>query len=168
MSDCGRTSDVKRIRLKGNASDFSIGSFCAIGSRITVICQNHDYEKPSICVRIRKLTRTNRQLISKGPVIIKNDVWLGDQAVILSGVTIEDGAIVGAGAVVTKSCDPYTINVGVPARPIKKRFRDDIIEWLLELRWWDWDDDRIRRNSAFFRTNLNKHELPELRKLVVK
>jgi len=72
-----------------------------------------------------------------GDIIIGNDVWIGDGVTIKGGVKIGDGAVVGAGSVVTKDVDPYTIVAGNPAKPIKKRFNDDLIEILLKLRWWD-------------------------------
>ena len=83
---------------------------------------------------------------NKGDIIIGNDVWIGFEAVILAGVTIGDGAIVGARAVVTKDVAPYTIVGGVPAKPIRKRFDAQTIKALLEIRWWDWDEDKIAQN----------------------
>ena len=83
---------------------------------------------------------------NKGDIIIGNDVWFGFEAVILAGVTIGDGAIVGARAVVTKDVAPYTIVGGVPAKPIRKRFDAQTIKALLEIRWWDWDEDKIAQN----------------------
>lgn len=74
---------------------------------------------------------------SKGDIVIGNDVWVGFEAVILAGVTIGDGAIIGARAVVTKDVPPYTIVGGVPAKPIRKRFSDEDIAALLVLKWWD-------------------------------
>lgn len=85
---------------------------------------------------------------NKGGLIIGSDVWIGFEAVILSGVTIGDGAVVGARAVVTRDVPPYTIVGGVPARPIRKRFPDHVISRLLELSWWNWPEDRIRENLA--------------------
>lgn len=78
--------------------------------------------------------------------MIGNDVWIGYEAVILSGVTIGDGAIVGARAVVTKDVPPYTIVGGVPARSIRRRFDEETIKKLEALRWWDWDEERIKRS----------------------
>lgn len=83
---------------------------------------------------------------NKGDIVIGNDVWIGYEAVILSGVTIGDGAIIGSRAVVTKDVPPYTIVGGVPAKPIRKRFDEETIGQLLALRWWDWDKNKIRRN----------------------
>ena len=81
---------------------------------------------------------------NKGDIIIGNDVWIGYEAVILSGVTIGDGAIIGARAVVTKDVPPYTIAGGVPAKAIRKRFAEDTTSALLKIRWWDWPEERIR------------------------
>lgn len=83
---------------------------------------------------------------NKGDIVIGNDVWIGYEAVILSGVTIGDGAIIGVRAVVTKNVPPYTIVGGVPAKTIRKRFDDTTIAKLLELRWWDWPEERIKAN----------------------
>ena len=82
----------------------------------------------------------------KGDIVIGNDVWIGYEAVIMAGVTIGDGAIIGARAVVTKDVPPYTIVGGVPARDIRRRFSDDVIARLLELKWWDWPAEQIQRN----------------------
>ncbi|TQQ85238.1 CatB-related O-acetyltransferase [Peptacetobacter hominis] len=83
---------------------------------------------------------------NKGDIVIGNDVWIGYEAIILSGVTIGDGAIIGARAVVTKDVPPYTIVGGVPAKAIKKRFSEDTISRLLEIKWWDWPEDRVSIN----------------------
>ena len=85
---------------------------------------------------------------NKGDIIIGNDVWIGYEAVIFSGVTIGDGAIIGSRAVVTKDVPPYTIVGGVPARPIRKRFDEATIEKLIRLRWWDWSENKIKDNIA--------------------
>lgn len=85
---------------------------------------------------------------NKGDIAIGNDVWIGYEAVVMQGVTIGDGAIIGARAVVTKDIPPYTIVGGVPAKPIRKRFSDEIISRLLEIKWWDWPDEKIKRNIS--------------------
>lgn len=81
----------------------------------------------------------------KGDIIIGNDVWIGYEAVIMSGITIGDGAIIGARSVVTKDIPPYTIVGGVPARQIRRRFSEETIAALLELKWWNWPREKIAR-----------------------
>lgn len=85
---------------------------------------------------------------NRGDIVIGSDVWIGFEAVILSGVTVGDGAVIGARAVVTKDVPPYTIVGGVPAKPIRKRFSDEVISRLLKLQWWNWPEERIRKNLA--------------------
>lgn len=82
----------------------------------------------------------------KGDIVVGNDVWIGYEAVILAGVTIGDGAIVGARAVVTKDVPPYTIVGGIPAKPIRKRFSNETIHALLKMQWWNWPEEKIRKN----------------------
>ncbi|MDE7063396.1 MAG: CatB-related O-acetyltransferase [Lachnospiraceae bacterium] len=83
---------------------------------------------------------------NKGDIIIGSDVWIGYEAVILAGVTVGDGAIIGARAVVTRDVSPYTIVGGVPAKPIRNRFSEETVARLMELKWWDWPKERIARN----------------------
>ena len=83
---------------------------------------------------------------NKGDIVAGSDVWIGYEAVILAGVTIGDGAVIGARAVVTKDVPPYTIVGGVPARAIRRRFPEETVEELLRLKWWDWPPERIARN----------------------
>lgn len=73
----------------------------------------------------------------KGDTIVGNDVWIGQNVTILAGVHIGDGAIIGANSVVGSNIEPYTVVVGNPARPIRKRFDDELIELLLKFKWWD-------------------------------
>lgn len=83
---------------------------------------------------------------NKGDIVVGNDVWIGYEAVILAGVRIGDGAVIGSRAIVTRDIPPYTIVGGVPARTIRKRFDDTVIARLLDLRWWDWPEEAVRRN----------------------
>lgn len=82
---------------------------------------------------------------SKGDIHIGNDVWFGREAMVMSGVTIGDGAVIAARAVVTKDVPPYAIVAGQPAKVIRYRFSEDIIARLLQLKWWDWPDNRVRK-----------------------
>ena len=83
---------------------------------------------------------------NNGDIEIGNDVWIGHEAVIMQGVHIGDGAIIGTRAVVTKDVPPYTIVGGVPAKEIRKRFSEDVIAKLIDLQWWNWDDEKVQKN----------------------
>lgn len=92
-----------------------------------------------------------------------NDVWVGCNSVLISGVKVGDGAIIGAGAVVTKDIPPYAIVVGVPARVIKYRFDEEVRERLLQIKWWNWDDEKIKRNIGFFKSDINMELLDRIK-----
>lgn len=132
-----------------------IGSFCSIARGVIIwLGGNHHSEWIStsslndyFCYDSNRRTNFKYyQTGAKGSVIIGNDVWIGVDAVILSGVTIGDGAVIGTKAVISKSIPPYCIAVGNPARIVKKRFTDDQIQKLLQIKWWDWSDNMIKEN----------------------
>lgn len=154
-----------------------IGNFCAFGENIRIITENHDYNYPAIqYIFHRHFFMKNHpgnynfppnKEKTKGPVIIGNDVWIGHNVTILSGIEIGDGACIGTGSLITKNITPYSIVGGVPARLIKMRFREEIIEYLQEIKWWNWDENKIKRNKDFFYSNLNLLTLDEI-KLIIK
>ena len=94
--------------------------------------------------------------MSKGGVNIGNDVWVGANAMIMSGVSIQDGAIIAAGAIVTKNVSPYTIVAGNPAKAVKKRFKNSQIKSLLRIQWWNWEEDKIRKYVSDFYSDIDK------------
>lgn len=140
-----------------NGDRLKIGKFCSIacGAKFLFNSANHalgslsTYTFP-IFYEEWGLDRRNvaDAWDHKGDIVVGNDVWIGYEAVILSGVTIGDGAVIGARAVVTKDVPPYTIMGGVPARPIRRRFDEETVETLLRLHWWDWPKEKIARNLA--------------------
>lgn len=134
-----------------------IGKFCSIacGSKFLLTSANHTMRSLSsytfpIFFEEWGLDKKNitDAWDNKGDIVIGSDVWIGYEAVILSGVTVGDGAIIGARAVVTKDVPPYTIVGGVPAKPIRKRFDDQTITALQTLRWWDWPKEKIAESIA--------------------
>lgn len=136
-----------------NGDKLKIGKFCSIacGAKFIFTSANHSlkslstYPFPIFFEEWGLDVKNIREAWdNKGDIVIGSDVWIGYEAVILSGVTIGDGAVVGARAVVTKDVPPYTVVGGVPARPIKKRFDEQTIDRLLKLRWWDLGREKIR------------------------
>ena len=87
---------------------------------------------------------------SKGDTLLGNDVWIGANATILSGVKIGDGAVIATGAVVNKDVAPYSVVGGVPAKHIKHRLMEDQVRGMLEIRWWDWPLDKIKDDRKLF------------------
>ena len=88
-----------------------------------------------------------------GDTVIGNDVWIGSECVIMPGVTIGDGAVIGARTVVTKDVAPYAVIVGNPGQEIKKRFSDEHIAKLLEMKWWDWSLKQLQENMDVMCSN---------------
>ena len=140
-----------------NGDRLKIGKFCSVacGAKFLFTSGNHSLRSLStytfpIFYEQWGLDRKNIRDAwdNKGDIVIGNDVWIGYEAVILSGVTVGDGAVIGTRAVVTKDVPPYTIVGGVPARPIRRRFDPQTIARLEELRWWDWEEERIARNLS--------------------
>lgn len=132
-----------------------IGKFCSIacGAKFLFTSGNHSLGSLStytfpIFYEEWELDKSNitDAWDNKGDIVIGNDVWIGYEAVIMSGVTIGDGAIIGTRAVVTKDVAPYTIVGGVPAKPIRKRFDEDTIHKLEKLKWWNLPEHIISQN----------------------
>ena len=130
-----------------------IGKFCMIASDVTFLMNGANHLTEAITSypfaifgKDWQEAMKGKTYPTKGDTIIGNDVWIGYKATIMAGVKIGDGAIIGANSVVTKDVEPYSIVGGNPAREIKKRFSDQQVEELLELKWWDWEIERITNN----------------------
>ena len=138
-----------------NHDHLIIGRFCSVacGAKFLFTSGNHamrSLSTYSFPIFFDEWNLVSKQITeawdNKGDIIIGNDVWIGYEALIMSGVTIGDGAIIGARAVVTKDVPPYTIVAGVPAKPIRRRFSDEVIEKLQSVQWWNWEKERIEKN----------------------
>lgn len=104
-----------------------------------------------------KFTPSLEDLPLKGDTVVGNDVWIGQNVTILPGVHIGDGAIIGANSLVSKDVPPYCIVGGNPCREIRPRFDKELTEYLLNLKWWDWDSEKIFKNmDSLCSGDLNK------------
>lgn len=152
--DIGRFTVINgpATRIVAQINTIKIGSFCSIASGVIIQEYYHRYDRVSTFYMNHYFFEgnSNNDIFSKGDIIIEDDVWIGSNSVILSGVKIGRGSIIGAGSVVTKSIPAYSIVAGNPAKVIKRRFTDQIISELEELRWWNWDEIKISRNKEFF------------------
>ena len=136
-------------------TDAVIGAFCSIG-RVSIGGGLHPMDTVStspVFLKGRNILGKNFADIGYEPsktVTIGNDVWIGDGVYVKSGVFIGDGAVIGAHAVVTHDVAPYEIVAGVPAKSIRSRFPADTVKRLLELKWWDWPEDKLKRYAVGF------------------
>lgn len=154
------------ILVKGN-NTCEIGKYCAFGFGIRIITHNHLTNRANLQDNLQRRLGFCDILSYDDPVIIGNNVWIGDAAIILPGVHIGDGAIVGAGSVVTKNIAPFAVAVGTPAHTLRQRFSQGIIKKLLEIRWWDWPEERMARNRSFFERDLTLEPELDLSRLIV-
>ena len=155
------------LSLVRNSIVERIGRYCSINGTARIV-GNHQYLVTTHAFLYQKwetpLQKDFRALIDNKiydetgalriteglPVEIGNDVWIGANTIILPGVKISDGAVIGAGAVVTKDVPPYAIMGGVPAKVIRYRFPPEMIDAFLKIKWWDWPLDKIKENFDLF------------------
>lgn len=142
------------IAFRGDTARCSIGAFCSIAPEVQIQVGGNHHTHTVSTFPFRLRWRLPNALAdgmpsSKGDVIIANDVWIGQGAMILSGVSIGDGAVIGARAVVATDVRAYAVVVGNPAREVRRRFSDAVVEELLAIRWWEWPDDVLKERIDF-------------------
>jgi len=150
-----------------------VGKFTAISWNVSIGGANHDYRR--ITQHAFIYSPQFRMLEDAEPAYdrfnnkceVGNEVWIGCNSVINRDVTIGDGAVVGAGSVVTKDVEPYTIVAGVPARTIKKRCTDNQIEELCSLQWWNLPDNVIRENIKLFQSTICDDSISKIKDLIL-
>ncbi len=178
----GRHSDIQRYSMCYNTifGDYTytgrnfvswhsvIGKFCSISWNVGIGGANHDYKRIS---QHAFLYAGQFDLLPDGEkgynrfedeCMIGNDVWIGCNAVLCRGVHIGDGAVIGAGAVVTKDVEPYTIVAGVPAKVIKERCSRHLAERLMKASWWNLDEAIIKNNFSLFNSEINEDSVSKI------
>lgn len=152
------------IGVNSNLSNCQIGRYCSIGSNVNVVNGLHPTKnfvsthpsfyaiKNSINLTYIKNQKFSEQKYVDGVnyIVIGNDVWIGNNVLLISGIKIGDGAVIAAGSVVTKDVESYSIVGGVPAKIIKYRFSDDVINQLKSIEWWSQDQNWIKKNAELF------------------
>ena len=133
-----------------------IGAFCSIAANVVIGGGAHPTDWVSSSPVFYKGKNVLKRNYSENSfeeykkTIVGNDVWIGSNSLIKAGVKIGDGAVVGMGSVVTHDIPPYEIWAGNPAKLIRKRFSDEIIEELLKLEWWNWNEEKLQKYGKFF------------------
>ena len=163
-SDIGAYSSIGRNSTVINSE---LGKFCSVSWNVTIGATSHDYTKISShafpYIKRFGFVNNNQRIVTKTNV--GNDVWLGANAIILPGLTIGDGAVIAAGAVVTKNVPPYSISAGVPAEVIKLRFNETAIDRLLKLKWWNLNHDILKKNIDLWQNEFDSEIMHRLEKL---
>ena len=147
-----------------------IGKFCAIGRGVEFVMNGANHRMCSVTTYPfnimgggwEKCTPRLDDLPLKGDTVVGNDVWFGQNVTVMPGVHIGDGAIIAANSVVASDIPPYCVAGGNPCRIIRKRFDDELIAYLLELKWWDWPPEKIVRNLDKLCSG-DLHEIREIR-----
>jgi chloramphenicol O-acetyltransferase type B len=171
VSKVGRHTYIAYARI----TRAQIGSFCSIGPEViigglgshpTKFVSTHPVFYSTLCQSGTTFT-TQNLFDEQKSVIVGNDVWIGARALILDGVTIGDGAVIAAGAIVTKDIPPYAIVGGVPAKIIRYRFSENVIFTLLEWEWWTLSDEILKCLAIHFcsREKWSVKEVEELRRM---
>ncbi|MEO0443317.1 MAG: DapH/DapD/GlmU-related protein [Pseudomonadota bacterium] len=151
--------DYSYISDDSDVINTHIGKFCSIAAHTRINPGNHPLSRVAMHHFTYRASRYGFgedeqnffQWRASQPVKIGHDVWLGHGAVVLAGVTIGNGCAIGAGAIVTKDVEPYTIVVGNPGKPLRKRFSDALIHGLEALAWWDWPAELLAERLEDFR-----------------
>ena len=150
-----------------------IGKFCQIAASVEFIMNGANHQMncvstfPFYTLKGWKMKPPDIfDLPIKGDTIIGNDVWIGQNAVILPGVRIGDGVIVGANSVVGKNIEPYAIVIGNPAKVLRKRFDDELIKLMLKLKWWDKRIEEINNLIPILTNSDLKQVKTEIKKIL--
>lgn len=138
-----------RIVVKGS-NKCVIGKYCAIGDNVRIITSNHGINNVNLQLSLENRIGTGIRLDKASGVLIGHNVWVGDSVIILPNVTIGNGAVIGAGSIVSKNVPAYSVVVGVPAKVMRFRFSKEKIQEIEDLEWWNWSLEKMKESIDFF------------------
>lgn len=142
--------------------DITIGKYCQLGADVALHASNHPMSYITTYINKNLFEGALKGLKEDKKIIIGNDVWVGHGVIILGNVTVGNGAILAAGSVITKDVEPYTIVAGVPAKPVRKRFSEAIIQEIEQLQWWDKSENELEAlKPLFFKNFADKKSIYE-------
>jgi acetyltransferase-like isoleucine patch superfamily enzyme len=137
------------VYTSGYHTKLIIGKYCSVGWDVSFLLGSEHIPEFNTTYGLSRYVWAYKYIVkdekTKGDIVIGNDVWIASGVKILSGVKIGDGAIIGANSLVTKDVEKYSVAGGIPARKIRKRFSDETIEKLEEIKWWDWPLEDINK-----------------------
>lgn len=140
----------------------SVGNYCQLGVDVALHATNHPISYMTTYINQNLFNGELKQLKQENKITIGHDVWIGHGAIVVGNVTIGNGAIVAAGSVVTKDVLPYTIVAGVPAKEVRKRFSDAIIQEIEALEWWNKSEAELEKlKPLFFKDFTTRHSIYE-------
>lgn len=140
--------------------DIEVGKYCQFGADVAIHSTNHPTSYLSTYINKNLFDGELSSLKEVKKIKIGHDVWIGHNAIIVGNVTVGNGAVIASGSVVTKDVAPYSVVGGVPAREIKKRFSENLIKEVEELRWWDMSEEELlEHKQLFFKDLTNKQSI---------
>lgn len=142
-----------KVVSRGEGATLRIGKYCSIATGVTIFLGSEHRVDWISTYPFTFLWEEAKSIqghpATKGDVVVGNDVWIGYGTTLLSGVTVGDGAVIGACSLVIKDVPPYAIVAGNPTQTIKYRFDEETIKKLLKIKWWNWPDQRVRENIQY-------------------
>jgi virginiamycin A acetyltransferase len=164
---CSSGIDIGRFTIiNGPNTDFyasihpiELGSFCSIARNVSFQEFSHYTDRITTHLIFKHIfKKENKDIFSKGPIKIGNDVWVGAHSVILSGVTVGNGAVIASNSVVNNDVPPYAIVAGSPAKVIRYRFDEETISLLEKIKWWEWSVEKIKEHEDLFNSSLENNQ----------
>ncbi len=152
--------------MKGDGNTVTIGKYCSIAGSV-ILDGGFNHNKNNISTYpfhswFPECSNLPSNILIKGDIEIGSDVWLCEGCAIMSGVKIGHGAIIGMRAIISKDVMPYEIIVGAPQKVLRKRFTEEQIGALLKIKWWEWEDEKVKENAQLLQSGnienfINKH-----------